>query len=157
MGKREVEEARALLLGQSESLGKFQVARAAAAPSDDLPLTLTIFNRYQHRPPPVLCLFLFTVGHHHKNNPPTMSKLSASSVRTTVKTLLMQSSLEGQAQKNDDGTTVGKKRNFVETIELQIGLKNYDPQRDKRFVSLGRQSCITKVQGLNWVRPVGVL
>jgi len=23
--------------------------------------------------------------------------------------------------------------NFVETIELQIGLKNYDPQRDKRF------------------------
>merc|ERR1719473_1030751 len=27
----------------------------------------------------------------------------------------------------------GKKRNFVETIELQIALKNYDPQRDKRF------------------------
>jgi large subunit ribosomal protein L10Ae len=26
-----------------------------------------------------------------------------------------------------------KKRNFNETIELQIGLKNYDPQRDKRF------------------------
>jgi large subunit ribosomal protein L10Ae len=26
-----------------------------------------------------------------------------------------------------------KKRNFTETIELQIGLKNYDPQRDKRF------------------------
>lgn len=25
------------------------------------------------------------------------------------------------------------KRRFVETIELQIGLKNYDPQRDKRF------------------------
>jgi large subunit ribosomal protein L10Ae len=68
-----------------------------------------------------------------------MSKLSASSVRTTVKTLLMQSSLEGQAQKNDDGTTVGKKRNFVETIELQIGLKNYDPQRDKRFVSFDRR------------------
>merc|ERR1719330_527098 len=27
----------------------------------------------------------------------------------------------------------GKKRNFVETVELQINLKNYDPQRDKRF------------------------
>lgn len=27
----------------------------------------------------------------------------------------------------------GKKRNFTETIELQISLKNYDPQRDKRF------------------------
>jgi large subunit ribosomal protein L10Ae len=26
-----------------------------------------------------------------------------------------------------------KKRKFVETVELQIGLKNYDPQRDKRF------------------------
>jgi large subunit ribosomal protein L10Ae len=26
-----------------------------------------------------------------------------------------------------------KKRNFQETVELQIGLKNYDPQRDKRF------------------------
>merc|ERR1712080_626042 len=28
---------------------------------------------------------------------------------------------------------MGKKRNFLETVELQIGLKNYDPQRDKRF------------------------
>jgi large subunit ribosomal protein L10Ae len=27
----------------------------------------------------------------------------------------------------------GKKRNFTETIEMQISLKNYDPQRDKRF------------------------
>uniref|UniRef100_A0AC35TU85 Ribosomal protein n=1 Tax=Rhabditophanes sp. KR3021 TaxID=114890 RepID=A0AC35TU85_9BILA len=26
-----------------------------------------------------------------------------------------------------------KKRNFRETIELQVGLKNYDPQKDKRF------------------------
>merc|ERR1712037_556367 len=27
----------------------------------------------------------------------------------------------------------GKKRNFTETIEIQISLKNYDPVRDKRF------------------------
>lgn len=27
----------------------------------------------------------------------------------------------------------GKKRNFTETIECQVTLKNYDPQRDKRF------------------------
>lgn len=27
----------------------------------------------------------------------------------------------------------GKKRNFVETIEMQVTLKNYDPTRDKRF------------------------
>ena len=26
-----------------------------------------------------------------------------------------------------------KKRDFVETVELQIGLKSYDPQKDKRF------------------------
>jgi large subunit ribosomal protein L10Ae len=26
-----------------------------------------------------------------------------------------------------------KPRKFTETIELQIGLKNYDPQKDKRF------------------------
>ncbi|XP_031736021.1 60S ribosomal protein L10a-like [Cucumis sativus] len=26
-----------------------------------------------------------------------------------------------------------KKRKFTETIELHIGLKNYDPQKDKRF------------------------
>jgi len=48
-----------------------------------------------------------------------MSKLSASSVRTEVKAVLQGS--------------VEKKRNFIETVELQIGLKNYDPQRDKRF------------------------
>lgn len=30
-------------------------------------------------------------------------------------------------------TKKGKKRNFVETIELQVALKNYDPAKDKRF------------------------
>ena len=48
------------------------------------------------------------------------SKLSVSSVRGSIKDLLAESTGE-------------KRRNFVETIELQIGLKNYDPQRDKRF------------------------
>ena len=43
-----------------------------------------------------------------------------SSVRGSVKELIAEANGE-------------KKRNFVETIELQIGLKNYDPQRDKRF------------------------
>ena len=41
-------------------------------------------------------------------------------VRTNVQSLLDYSLNE-------------KKRNFLETVELQIGLKNYDPQRDKRF------------------------
>ncbi|XWS66676.1 hypothetical protein CRYUN_Cryun05aG0221200 [Craigia yunnanensis] len=31
------------------------------------------------------------------------------------------------------GDVKEKPRKFVETIELQIGLKNYDPQKDKRF------------------------
>uniref|UniRef100_A0A4W2DKQ3 Uncharacterized protein n=1 Tax=Bos indicus x Bos taurus TaxID=30522 RepID=A0A4W2DKQ3_BOBOX len=26
-----------------------------------------------------------------------------------------------------------KRRRFLETVELQISLKNYDPQKDKRF------------------------
>lgn len=45
---------------------------------------------------------------------------SAAGVRTNVQSLLEYSTNE-------------KKRKFLETVELQIGLKNYDPQRDKRF------------------------
>ncbi|KAF2401228.1 ribosomal protein L1 [Trichodelitschia bisporula] len=49
-----------------------------------------------------------------------MSKISVAGVRVNVKELL-------------DYSLNTKKRNFLETVELQIGLKNYDPQRDKRF------------------------
>jgi ribosomal protein L1 len=49
-----------------------------------------------------------------------MSKITVAGVRSNVKDLLQYSNEE-------------KKRNFLETVELQIGLKNYDPQRDKRF------------------------
>jgi len=48
-----------------------------------------------------------------------MSKVSTAACREAVREVLV-----GSAE---------KKRNFVETVELQIGLKNYDPQRDKRF------------------------
>ncbi|RKP14322.1 60S ribosomal protein L1-B [Piptocephalis cylindrospora] len=48
-----------------------------------------------------------------------MSKVQVAAVRDTVRQLLDES------KEND--------RKFTETIELQIGLKNYDPQRDKRF------------------------
>ncbi|ORY78517.1 60S ribosomal protein L10a [Protomyces lactucae-debilis] len=48
-----------------------------------------------------------------------MSKISVGSVRDNVQKVL--------------DASAAKKRNFTETIELQIGLKNYDPQRDKRF------------------------
>ncbi|KAG0206518.1 hypothetical protein BGX28_002048 [Mortierella sp. GBA30] len=49
----------------------------------------------------------------------TTSKIQVSAVRESVRQVKLQSE--------------EKKRNFVETVELQIGLKNYDPQRDKRF------------------------
>jgi len=48
-----------------------------------------------------------------------MSKLSTETLRNSVRTILTQSK--------------DKKRGFVETVELQIGLKNYDPSKDKRF------------------------
>lgn len=48
-----------------------------------------------------------------------MSKIQVSSVRQSIQGLIKASE--------------EKHRNFNETVELQIGLKNYDPQRDKRF------------------------
>jgi large subunit ribosomal protein L10Ae len=39
----------------------------------------------------------------------------------------------GETIKRSGEEVKGKKRNFTETCELQITLKNYDPQRDKRF------------------------
>jgi large subunit ribosomal protein L10Ae len=48
-----------------------------------------------------------------------MSKLSSEVLREGVETILAASR--------------ERKCKFTETIELQIGLKNYDPQKDKRF------------------------
>jgi large subunit ribosomal protein L10Ae len=49
-----------------------------------------------------------------------MSKVSAEVLTDAIAAVLNYSNVE-------------KKRNFLETIELQIALKNYDPQKDKRF------------------------
>ena len=38
-----------------------------------------------------------------------------------------------------------KKRKFLETVELQVGLKNYDPARDKRFSGTVKLRHIPKV------------
>jgi large subunit ribosomal protein L10Ae len=46
-------------------------------------------------------------------------KLSIENLKKAINTILEQS--------------VEKQRKFVETVELQIGLKDYDTQRDKRF------------------------
>jgi len=53
-----------------------------------------------------------------------MSKLAIETVEEAVQAVLKQSQ--------------EKKRGFVETIELQIALKNYDPTRDKRFSGVVR-------------------
>lgn len=39
----------------------------------------------------------------------------------------------GETIKKGGAEVKGKKRNFIETIEMQVTLKNYDPTRDKRF------------------------
>merc|ERR1712228_414567 len=49
-----------------------------------------------------------------------MSKVSRDTMYECVEAILKSSQGE-------------KKRNFLETVELQISLKNYDPQKDKRF------------------------
>lgn len=51
-----------------------------------------------------------------------MSKLNVTQLKECIQNILDGSVGEG-----------AKKRNFVETIDLQIGLKDYDTQRDKRF------------------------
>lgn len=48
------------------------------------------------------------------------------------KSKISREQVEACVQAVLDGS-VEKKRNFRETIELQVGLKNYDPSRDKRF------------------------
>jgi len=60
-----------------------------------------------------------------------MSKLNSALLEKAVNDILSYAAGEDVRINGDDKT--GKKRNFVETIEAQISLKNYDPVRDKRF------------------------
>jgi large subunit ribosomal protein L10Ae len=46
-----------------------------------------------------------------------------------------------------------KKRNFLETVELQIGLKNYDPQRDKRFSGTVKLPTVPRPNMALWFVP----
>ena len=60
-----------------------------------------------------------------------MSKLNSAILDKAITDILAFSA--GETVKIMGEEKPGKKRNFTETIELQISLKNYDPQRDKRF------------------------
>ncbi|CAN0097302.1 unnamed protein product [Ascophyllum nodosum] len=59
------------------------------------------------------------------------SKLNSELVAKAVDDIVAYAS--GETIKKGDAEVVGKKRKFTESIELQVTLKNYDPQRDKRF------------------------
>jgi hypothetical protein len=48
-------------------------------------------------------------------------------------------------------------RKFLETVELQIALKNYDPARDKRFTGTVKLTHVPKVSPLNLPSPVLLL
>jgi len=58
-------------------------------------------------------------------------KLNAVLLEKSIEDILMYAN--GGTIKRNGEEVQGKVRNFVETIELQVTLKNYDPQRDKRF------------------------
>jgi large subunit ribosomal protein L10Ae len=60
-----------------------------------------------------------------------MSKLNSELLAKAVSDILAFSA--GETISVNGADVKGKKRNFAETIELQIALKNYDPQKDKRF------------------------
>jgi large subunit ribosomal protein L10Ae len=60
-----------------------------------------------------------------------MSKLNSAILDKAVTDILAFAS--GEDVKVNGLEKIGKKRNFTETIECQITLKNYDPVRDKRF------------------------
>ena len=60
-----------------------------------------------------------------------MSKLSSELLDKAINDVLAFS--QGETVTINGEEKNGKKRNFTETIEAQITLKNYDPVRDKRF------------------------
>jgi large subunit ribosomal protein L10Ae len=72
-----------------------------------------------------------------------MSKLNSELLDSSVDNLLAFSAggtvtVRGEEKK-------GKVRKFVESIELQVTLKNYDPSRDKRFSGTFRLPTVPKV------------
>jgi len=60
-----------------------------------------------------------------------MSKLNSELLSSSVENMLKFS--KGETIHFRGAEVKGKQRKFVETVELQITLKNYDPSRDKRF------------------------
>ena len=59
------------------------------------------------------------------------SKIPSDVLEKAVQTILDYSA--GKEVEVDGTVVKGKKRNFIETVELQVMLKQYDPTKDKRF------------------------
>lgn len=60
-----------------------------------------------------------------------MSKINKDTLSSALDNIVKFA--QGEEITSAGETKQGKKRNFVETIDLQVTLKNYDPRRDKRF------------------------
>jgi large subunit ribosomal protein L10Ae len=73
-------------------------------------------------------LFLFIYFFHSP-----ISALSFSSSYFALYSKLSAEILEESVQGMLEYALTEKKRNFLETIELQVALKNYDPAKDRRF------------------------
>jgi large subunit ribosomal protein L10Ae len=70
------------------------------------------------------------------------NKLNSALLEKAVDDILAYAS--GETIKKGGEDVKGKKRNFVETVEVQVTLKNYDPQRDKRFSGTFRLPAIPR-------------
>lgn len=71
-----------------------------------------------------------------------MSKLNSELLNSSIDNILKFA--KGESVTFKGAEVKGKQRKFTESIELQITLKNYDPQRDKRFSGSFRLPVIPK-------------
>jgi len=66
-----------------------------------------------------------------------MSKIDSELLSASIDRILAYAKgeevVDGKDEKGNPKVVQGKVRKFQETIDLQIGLKNYDPSKDKRF------------------------
>jgi len=60
-----------------------------------------------------------------------MSKISNETLNGAIEDILKYAT--GKTIEKNGDSVKGKQRKFVETIDLQVTLKNYDPRKDKRF------------------------
>jgi len=72
-----------------------------------------------------------------------MSKIPRETLMDAINTILTDSKTPKEGKK-PGVTKKGPRRKFRESVELQVTLKNYDPQRDKRFSGTVRLKFIPK-------------